>query len=326
MSLLINGKLQNNWFDEETRDGEFKRMESTFRNWITADGAPGPSGTGSFVAEPDRYHLYVSLACPWAHRTLIFRTLKKLERIISVSVVHPFMGEPGWHFETYPGATLDTVNNKAFMHEVYTLARADFTGLVTVPVLWDKKLNTIVNNESSEIIRMFNTAFNAYTNVKTDYYPEHLRAEIDAINKPIYDYVNNGVYRCGFATSQRAYDHAFDKLFSTLDMLEQRLATQRYLVGNEITEADWRLFTTLVRFDPVYVTHFKCNLRRLNEYANITNYLRELYQLPGIAETFNLDHIKRHYYTSHEALNPSGIIPKGFAIDYAASHNRTTLS
>ena len=306
MSLVKQGKLQGDWLEEETKDGEFVRLDSVFRNWVTADGSPGPSGEGGFIAEPGRYHLYVSYACPWAHRTLMFRALKKLENIISVSVVHPDMGPESWKFDdSFPDATPDHINEFKFMHQVYTLADPQYSGIVTVPVLWDKKQQTIVNNESSEIIRMFNSEFNAFTDNKTDYYPDALREEIDDINKFVYSDINNGVYRCGFARTQRAYERAFDSLFSALDTLEERLSQQRYLVGNTITEADWRLLPTLLRFDPVYVGHFKCNQRRIADYPNLSNYLRDLYQQPGIAETFNLEHVKRHYYWSHESINPT---------------------
>ena len=322
MSLLVKGKLKPDWLEVETEAGEFVRKDSQFRNWITEDGSDGPSGVGGFAAESGRYHLYVSLACPWAHRTLIFRKLKGLEPHITVSVVHPHMGEAGWYFGEYPGATPDTVNGFDFMHQVYTLAQADYTGIVTVPVLWDKQQQVIVNNESSEIIRMFNSAFDRITGNAADYYPALLRSEIDAINEMVYDNVNNGVYRCGFAKSQRSYEKAFDRLFAALDELEQRLASQRYLVGSTVTEADWRLLPTLLRFDPVYFSHFKCNLRRISDYPNLFAYLRDLYQTPGIAATFNLDHSKRHYFTSHDFLNPSRIVPKGPLLNYEAPHDR----
>ena len=323
MSLVKDGVLQGDWLEQETKDGEFVRWDSVFRNWVTADGSPGPTGVGGYKAEPDRYHLYVSYACPWAHRTLMFRKLKKLEDIISVSVVHPGMGPESWKFDnSFPGATPDHINHCEYMHEVYTRAAPHYSGIVTVPVLWDKQGQTIVNNESSEIIRMFNSAFNAFTDVTTDYYPEALRVEIDNINKFVYDNVNNGVYRCGFASTQAAYERAFNALFSALDTLEERLRQQRYLVGNTITEADWRLLPTLLRFDPVYVGHFKCNLRRIADYPNLSHYLRDLYQQPGIAETFNLEHVKYHYYWSHESINPTRIVPKGPALDYMAPHDR----
>ncbi len=306
--------------------GEFIRYTSGFRNWITKDGSPGPSGDGGFAAEADRYHLYVSYACPWAHRTLIYRVLKGLEDIISISVVHPLMPSESWVFGDYPGSTVDHVNGAHYLYENYQRADPNFDGVVTVPTLWDKKLNTLVNNESSEIIRMMNSAFDGITGNELDLYPESLRAEIDAINGPIYDNVNNGVYRCGFARSQQAYNQAFDALFDTLDDLEERLSKQRYLVGDQITEADWRLFPTLVRFDPVYVGHFKTNRNRLVDFPNLWAYTRELYQVPGIAETVNMDHIKYHYYASHESINPTRIVPKGPEIDFEKPHGRDALS
>ena len=307
--------------------GEFIRSESKFRNWITKDGSAGPSGDGGFSAEPDRYHLYVSHACPWAHRTLIFRALKGLQDVISVSVVHPLMPAQSWVFDAYPDATPDHVNNANYLYENYLKADPDFNGLVTVPVLWDKRRQTIVNNESSEIIRMFNSAFDDIANHKDiDFYPEALREKIDAINKPIYDNVNNGVYRTGFATTQWAYERAFDYLFNTLDDLEERLSTQRYLVGSQITEADWRLFTTLVRFDPVYYNHFKTNKKRLIDYPNLWAYTRELYQVPGVSQTVNMNHIKYHYFASHTSINPTGIVPKGPELDFMQPHGRERLS
>jgi putative glutathione S-transferase len=326
MSQMINGQLQDDWYHTETETGEFIRQDSQFRNWVTLDGQPGPSGEGGFIAEPNRYHLYVSYACPWANRTLIVRKLKKLEPIISVDVVHPDMGPEGWSFGEFPGATADRVNGANYLYQIYQRAAADYTGIVTVPVLWDRHRQTIVNNESSEIIRMLNQAFDAWGDADVDLYPEALQTEIDAINAVVYDTVNNGVYRAGFARNQRAYEQAFDALFHTLDQLELRLSRQRYLVGGQITEADWRLFVTLVRFDAVYVGHFKCNLRRIDDYPSLSNYLRELYQWPGIAETINMDHIKRHYYFSHTELNPSRIIPKGPELDFEAPHNRENLS
>jgi len=302
--------------------GEFIRSESTFRNWVTRDGSPGSSGVGDFIAEPGRYHLYVSYACPWAHRTLIFRALKGLEDVISVSVVHPLMPEESWVFAEYPGATKDHVNQAHFLYENYRLADPQFNGLVTVPVLWDKKKRTIVNNESSEIIRMLNTAFNDYAKSDIDYYPNSLRQDIDSINSLVYHDVNNGVYRCGFATTQDAYNRAFDRLFDALEELEVQLSLGRYLVGNQITEADWRLFTTLVRFDAVYYSHFKTNKKRLIDYSNLWSYARELYQVPGVAQTVNMDHIKTHYFGSHRSINPTGIIPKGPEIDFMLPHGR----
>ena len=306
----------------QTVKGEFVRSESGFRNWITQDGSAGPTGVAGFAAEPDRYHLYISHACPWAHRTMIFRALKGLEDMISVSIVHPLMPAESWVFGEYPGATEDHINQAHYLYENYLKVDPNFDGLVTVPLLWDKKQQTIVNNESSEIIRMFNSAFDSLTNNKDDFYPPALRAEIDEINKPIYDTVNNGVYRCGFAKTQQAYDKAYDRLFDTLDTIEDRLSKQRYLVGNKITEADWRLFTTLVRFDAVYYNHFKTNKKRLMDYPNLWAYTRELYQMPGVAETVNMDHIKYHYFSSHQSINPLGIVPKGPDINFETAHTR----
>ena len=322
MGLLIDGRWHNQWYDTSESDGRFVREDSQFRHWVTPDGAPGPSGTGGFAAQAGRYHLYVSLACPWAHRTLIFRTLKGLEEVISVSIVHPHMLEHGWIYSGRDGATLDSVNGFSYHWQLYTRAQPDYSGRVTVPVLWDKKNETIVNNESSEIIRMFNSAFAAYAHNDTDYYPEQLQNEIDEINDFVYDNINNGVYRCGFATSQQAYAEAFDALFSALDTLELRLASQRYLLGATLTEADWRLFTTLVRFDAVYVGHFKCNLRRIADYSNLSHYLRDLYQMQGIARTVNFEHIKQHYYYSHDSINPTRIVPRGPELDLNAAHDR----
>jgi len=310
---------------QETVKGEFIRSDSTFRNWVTPEGLPGPSGSGGFAAAPGRYHLYVSHACPWAHRTMIFRALKGLEKIITVSVVHPLMPAESWVFGEYPGASEDHVNHSRYLHEVYRLADPQFDGLVTVPVLWDKKERTIVNNESSEIIRMLNSSFDEFAESDADFYPGQYRDEIDSLNGQIYETVNNGVYRCGFARSQAAYERAYDQLFATLDELESRLAANRYLVGDQITEADWRLFTTLVRFDPVYYTHFKTNRKRLVDYPNLWDFTRELYQVPGVAQTVNLDHIKTHYFGSHRSINPGGIVPKGPAIDYSATHRRDRI-
>ncbi len=305
-----------------TDDGEFNRSVSGFRNWVTKDGQAGPSGEGGFAAEPDRYHLYVSYACPWAHRTLIFRVLKGLQDVISVSIVHPLMPEESWVFGDYPGATEDHVNQASYLYENYLIADPQFQGVVTVQVLWDKKRRNIVNNESSEIIRMLNSAFDDFGNVDIDFYPEALRPEIDAINQPVYDNLNNGVYRCGFATTQEAYNRAYERLFTTLDELEIRLSKQRYLVGNRVTEADWRLFPTLVRFDSVYYSHFKANKKRVVDYPNLWAYTRELYQVPGVAETVNMDHIKTHYFGSHRSINPTGIVPVGPDIDFMQAHGR----
>ncbi len=307
-------------------NGEFIRWESGFRHWVTPDGSPGPSGEGGFPAEPGRYHLYVSYACPWAHRTLILRTLKGLEDLISVSVVHPLMPPESWVFGEYPGATPDHLHGFDKLLQLYEQSAPDFDGVVTVPVLYDKQRQTIVNNESAEIVRMLNSAFDAWGKADLDLYPAELRDEIDAVNRLVYDSVNNGVYRAGFATTQAAYEEAFDQLFATLDQLEARLATQRYLVGERITEADWRLFTTLVRFDAVYHGHFKCNRQRLIDYPSLWAYTRELYQVPGIAETVNMDHIKVHYYGSHKQINPTGIVPKGPELDFLAPHGRQQLA
>ena len=326
MSLMVKGKLQDDWYEAETESGEFIRQDSQFRYWITPNGQPGPTGAGGFAAEPDRYHLYVSYACPWANRTLIYRKLKKLEHVISVNVVHPHMGPKGWDFGDYPDATDDALYGFKYLHEAYSLAQPDYSGIVTVPVLWDKRRHTIVNNESSEIIRMLNQAFDNWGDASIDFYPESLRPEIDAINALVYENINNGVYRVGFARDQDSYERAFDALFAALDEIETRLATQRYLVGKQITEADWRLFVTLIRFDAVYVGHFKCNLRRIADYPNLSNYLRELYQLPGIAETVNFPHIKQHYYYSHTEINTTRIVPKGPELDLESAHNRGGLS
>jgi len=325
MGQLENGKWVDQWYDTKKSGGRFVRKAPQFRNWITADGSAGPSGEAGFKAEADRYHLYVSLACPWAHRTLIFRELKGLQDMLPLSVVHWHMAENGWTFEAGEGVQPDTVNNANYVYELYTRAMPDYSGRVTVPVLWDKEKKTIVSNESPEIIRMFNSAFDAAGATPGDWYPEHLRPEIDAVNERIYENVNNGVYKSGFATTQQAYDDAVTALFDTLDWLDERLGGQRYLVGNQITEADWRLFTTLVRFDPVYVGHFKCNLRRIADYPNLSGYVRDLYQQPGIAATVNMDHIKKHYYASHETVNPTRIIPQGPVIDFSAPHNRHEL-
>ena len=322
MGLLQEGKWVDEWYDTKASNGHFVRKSSQFRNWITPDGAAGPTGSSGFKAEAGRYHLYVSLACPWAHRTLIFRVLKGLEDIISISVVHWYMAEDGWTFETGDGVIPDVVNGANFLHQVYTKSKPEYSGRVTVPVLWDKKQGTIVSNESSEIIRMFNSAFDGVGATGGDYYPNVLRTQIDELNDRIYDTLNNGVYRCGFATTQAAYEAAVMPLFDTLDWLESLLAKARYLTGNLITEADWRLFTTLIRFDAVYVGHFKCNLRRIIDYPNLSNYLRDLYQRPGVAKTVNMQHIKGHYYSSHATINPSGVVPTGPDIDFTQTHNR----
>ena len=325
MGLLQDGKWVDRWYDTKADGGRFVRRDSSFRGWITRDGSPGPSGVGNFRAEGGRYHLYVSHACPWAHRALIFRALKGLEDMISLSVVNWFMGKDGWTFGEADGVIPDTVNNADFLHQVYTSAVRDYSGRVTVPVLWDKKTGAIVSNESSEIIRMFNSAFDDVGATPGDYYPVESRAEIDALNARIYDTVNNGVYKTGFATTQDAYEEAIFPLFETLDWLEERLSARRYLTGASLTEADWRLFTTLVRFDPVYVGHFKCNLKRIADYPNLWGYVRDLYQHDGIAATVRMDHVKSHYYGSHQTINPTGIVPKGPEINFVAPHNRDRL-
>ena len=325
MGLLVNGKWQDRWYDTQSRKGRFIRCGAQMRNWITPDGSAGPSGSAGFKAEPDRYHLYVSLACPWANRTLIFRVIKGLEKLITVSVVHWHMDEQGWTFEPGEGVIADNVNHVRYLHQIYTKANPHYSGRVTVPVLWDKRTETIVSNESSEIIRMFNSAFDGIGAIPGDYYPESIRADIDDINYRIYNTVNNGVYKAGFSTTQEAYEEAVLPLFETLHWLEHRLADRRYLMGDDITEADWRLFTTLVRFDPVYVGHFKCNLRRLEDYPNLWAYTRDLYQQPGVAATIDMNHIKRHYYVSHVSVNPTQVVPLGPEIDFTTPHDRDKL-
>ncbi|WP_444882729.1 glutathione S-transferase family protein [Microbulbifer sp. PSTR4-B] len=322
MGLLVNGQWKDQWYDTKDSSGSFKREAAQLRNWITRDGSAGPSGRGGFKAESGRYHLYVSLACPWAHRTLIFRKLKKLEEHISVSVVSPDMLEHGWSFNTDEGSSGDSLFGYQFLHQLYTRNKADYTGRVTVPVLWDKLQNCIVSNESSEIIRMFNQAFNEISGDTQNFSPEEKQTEIDTINELVYENINNGVYRSGFATTQEAYKEAYTNLFDALDRVESILGQKRYLVGEKITEADWRLFTTLIRFDSVYHGHFKCNRQRLEDYPNLSNYVRELYQWPGVAETVNFHHIKRHYYFSHTMINPTQIVPVGPDIDYTIPHNR----
>ncbi len=323
MGLLVDGVWKAQWYDTKNNGGKFVRSDAGFRSWVTADGAAGPTGDDGFAAEAGRYHLYISHACPWANRAAIFRRLKGLEDIITESVVDHFMGDEGWTFgEGGAAETADPIHGFSRAHQVYTAAEADFTGRVTVPILWDKQRETIVSNESSEIIRMFDSAFAALTHDDTDHYPVNLRDSIDAVNERVYHTVNNGVYKCGFATTQEAYEGAFHPLFDTLDWLEERLASQRYLVGNRITEADWRLFTTLVRFDPVYVGHFKCNRQRIADYPILSNYTRELYQWPGVADTIHMDHIKAHYYASHETINPTRIVPVGPKTDFTKAHDR----
>jgi len=323
MGLLIDGVWHDQWYDTGRTGGRFERSAAQFRNWITPDGSAGPSGTGGFAAESGRYHLYVSLACPWAHRTLIFRRLKGLEDHIGVSVVHPDMLNQGWSFaEDFDGATGDRLYRSAHAHQIYTRADPEFSGRVTVPILWDRTRETIVSNESAEIIRMLNSAFDGITGNTQDYWPEDLREEIEPVNARIYDTLNNGVYKCGFATTQEAYDEAVAPLFDTLDWLEARLGKARYLMGDRITEADWRLFTTLIRFDPVYHLHFKCAKKRIADYPNLWAYTRELYQWPGVADTVNLEHITRHYFYSHESINPHRIVPLMAPPDLWAPHGR----
>jgi len=326
MGLLVDGIWHDQWYDTKQTGGAFKRTDATFRNWVTPDGAAGPTGTGGFKAEPGRYHLYVSYACPWAHRTLIMRKLKGLEEMISLSVVDWFMGDNGWEFSERDGAIPDGLFKAKKLHEIYTRADTKFSGRVTVPVLWDKKTGTIVSNESSEIIRMFNSAFDGVGALEGDYYPEGLRPEIDTVNERIYHTFNNGVYKCGFATKPEPYENAFSELFDTLDEMEERLANQAFLVGDRFTEADIRFFVTLVRFDPVYVGHFKCNRQRIVDYPNLSNYTRQIYQMPGISQTVNLFHIKNHYYQSHTTINPHRIVPIGPAIDYDAPHDRARFA
>jgi len=323
MGQLVDGVWQNDL--ERHKDGHYVRATTSFRNWVTADSA-GPSGTGGFKAERGRYHLYVSLACPWASRTIILRKLKKLEDVISMSITSWHMGKDGWTFDKSEGSTGDAINGKQKLSEIYVAAEPRYTGRVSVPVLWDKERKTIVNNESSEIIRMLNSAFDAFTDVRTDYYPPTLRAEIDRLNDIVYANINNGVYRAGFAKTQQAYEQAFRNLFDALDEMEEILGKQRYLTGRQITEADWRLFVTLVRFDAVYYGHFKCNWRHIWDYPNLSNYTRDLYQVPGVAETVSIEHIKKHYYMSQLQVNPTGIVPVGPQLDFSAPHDRGRFS
>jgi len=329
MGLLIDGVWHDQWYDTKKHGGRFVRSESQFRNWVTPDGSPGPSGEGGFPAAAGRYHLYVSLACPWAHRALVFRKLKGLEDAIGVSVVHPYMLENGWEYSTDVSDDLhrfegtgDRINGFHYHHQLYTHADPAYTGRVTVPVLWDKERETIVSNESADIIRMLNSGFAGIAKHDDDYCPAELKEYIDAINEDVYHNINNGVYKAGFATAQEAYDEAFDNLFAALDRVEARLARNRYLCGDRITEADWRLFTTLVRFDVVYVGHFKCNRHRIADFTHLAGYLRELYQWPGVAETVDFTHIKHHYYYSHGVVNPTRIVPKGPELNLDAPHGR----
>lgn len=322
MGLLIDGQWHDQWYDTKKTGGRFERSNAQFRHMVTADGSAGPHGLAGFKAEPNRYHLYVAYACPWAHRTLIFRKLKGLEAMIGVSVVNPIMREHGWTFEPGYKVTADPVINATYLHQLYTQANPTYSGRVTVPVLWDKQQHTIVSNESADIIRMFNSAFDGVGAQPGDYYPKALQPDIDEIKEIIYHRINNGVYKAGFATTQNAYEEAVIPLFEALDQLDKRLDAHRYLVGETITEADWRLFTTLIRFDAVYVGHFKCNIRRIEDYPNLSHYLRDLYQHPGIAETVDIEAIKRHYYGSHKTINPHYVIPVGPALDFNRPHNR----
>jgi glutathionyl-hydroquinone reductase len=326
MGQLVDGKWQHEQHVERTPDGRFLRPSTRFRNWVTEDGRAGPTGTGGFAAARGRYHLYAALPCPWAHRTLIMRRLKSLEDVVSLSIVEPLYGPHGWRFGDSPGTIPDSVNGASELAEIYLRADPNYTGRVSVPVLWDKERATIVNNESAEIIRMFNGAFGRFTNSRTDYYPAELREEIDGVNALVYENINNGVYRAGFATRQAPYAEACRSLFAALDTIEARVARQRYLCGSAITEADWRLFTTLVRFDAVYYGHFKCNLRRIADYPNLSNYLRDLYQQPGIAATVDMEQIKLHYYGSQRHVNPYGIVPLGPELDFCAPHDRDRFS
>ena len=328
MGLLIDGKWHDKWYDTDKTGGKFEREAARFRNWVTADGSPGPDGEGGFKAESGRYHLYVSMACPWAHRTLIFRKLKGLEKHISVSVVHPDMVENGWEFRSDSEQHRDHLHGFRFMHQVYTKAAPEYSGRVTVPTLWDKKKETIASNESAEIIRMFNSAFDGLEGVRTDldFYPGELQEEIDSVNARVYDTVNNGVYKAGFATAQDKYEEAYNALFDSLDWLEERLSSQRYLVGGRLTEADWRLFTTLIRFDAVYYSHFKCNRQRISDFPALSAYVRDLYQVPGVAETVDINQIKRHYYVSQRTINPTQIVPVGPELDFDSPHGRESLS
>tara|TARA_R110002110_G_scaffold405241_1_gene624266 strand:+ start:102345 stop:103319 length:975 start_codon:yes stop_codon:yes gene_type:complete len=322
MGKLVDGQWHDVWYETESTGGRFQREDASFRHWVTPNGEPGPQGDGGFTAEAGRYHLYVSLACPWAHRTLIMRALKELQSAIDISVVSPLMLENGWTFDVDQGSSGDQVNGHRFHHQVYTQARPDFTGRVTVPVLWDKRQNTIVSNESADIIRMLNSAFTGVAGNLLDFYPEKQRQDIDQWNARIYPAINNGVYRAGFATTQSAYEEAYIELFKELDALEMHLANNRYLLGDNLTEADIRLFTTLIRFDAVYHGHFKCNRQRLEDFAHLAGYVRDIYQLPGVAETVDFEHIKGHYYRSHATINPTAVVPSGPDIDYGAPSGR----
>ncbi|MFC4260149.1 glutathione S-transferase family protein [Marinobacter lacisalsi] len=327
MGLLVDGKWHDHWYDTDKTGGKFEREAARFRNWVTADGSPGPAGEGGFKAESGRYHLYVSMACPWAHRTLIFRKLKGLESRIPVSVVHPDMVENGWEFRPDDGAHRDHLHDARFLYELYIRAAPDYTGRVTVPTLWDRQRETIVSNESADIIRMFNSAFDELPGVRhdLDFYPESLQSEIDRVNERVYHTVNNGVYKAGFATAQDKYEEAYGALFDSLDWLDERLAHQRYLVGDQPTEADWRLFTTLIRFDAVCFSHFKCNRQRIGDYPNLSGYVKDLYQVRGVSDTVDIEQIKRHYYVSQRTINPTQIVPVGPELDFDGLHERASL-
>lgn len=323
MGLLVDGQWHDKWYDTDSTGGEFKRSESQFRNFITSDGSAGPTGQAGFQAESGRYHLYVCMACPWAHRTLIFRALKGLQKMVDVSVVDYFMGDCGWTFDQHNDDIVsDDLYGLDYLYELYIKADENYSGRVTVPVLWDKKKQTIVSNESADIIQMFNSAFDGIGALPGDYYPKNLQKSINEVNARVYSDINNGVYKAGFATKQSVYEQHVKTLFSALDWVEDLLTDNRYLTGDQITEADWRLFTTLVRFDAVYHGHFKCNLKQLKDYPNISGYVRELYQMPGIADTVHMDHIKAHYYTSHPTINPNGIVPLGPQQDFMKPHGR----
>ena len=326
MGLLVDGIWQDDDQAVRTQNGHFVRPVTRYRNWITPGGEPGSSGNGGFAAALGRYHLYVALACPWAHRTVIMRMLKGLEDVVSMSVVEPLYGPRGWKFGTMPGATPDTANGKSELAEIYLLADPRFTGRVTVPVLWDKEARVIVNNSEDDICRMFNGVFSRFGDTTVELFPGDIAEEQNELSAFIYENVNNGVYKAGFATTQRSYEKAARALFAALDELEARLATRRYLFGERVVETDWRLFCTLIRFDAVYHGHFKCNLRRIVDYPNLDGYLRDLYQQPGIAETVNFDHIKRHYYMTHEEINPTHIVPLGPELDFTRVHGREKLS
>jgi putative glutathione S-transferase len=328
MGLLVDGKWHDQWYDTSKTGGKFEREAARFRHWVTSNGSPGPNGDGGFKAESGRYHLYVCMACPWAHRTLILRKLKGLESHISVSMVHPDMLENGWEFRPGDDTHRDHLYNVHFMHQIYTRAAPNYSGRVTVPALWDKQKQTIVCNESAEIIRMLNSAFDGLENVRADvdFYPETLRVEIDAVNERVYHTVNNGVYKAGFATTQAQYEAAYFELFESLDWLEARLSDRRYLVGSQLTEADWRLFTTLIRFDAVYYSHFKCNRQRISDFPALSGYLRDLYQVPGVAGTVDLAQIQRHYYVSQRTINPTQIVPVGPLLDFTTPHGREGLN